>query len=82
METAEIIVQLNTVFRRVFENENINITVETTAMDVEEWDSLSHTILMMEVEKFFNVKFKLKEMLGFKNIGDMVNTIQTKLAGA
>ena len=79
MEQTEILAQVNALFKRVFENENISVNMNTTAEDVEEWDSLNHTVMIAEVEKHFNVRFKLREMLGFKNVGDMVSTIELKL---
>lgn len=80
MEIREILNQTNDVFRRVFENENINVNNETVAQDVPEWDSLNHTLMISEIEKHFGVRFKFKEVIAFKNVGDMVNTIQSKLA--
>ena len=55
------------------------INSETTADDVDEWDSLNHTVMIVEVEKHFTVKFKLKELLGFKNVGDMCRCIKVKV---
>ena len=79
MTENEILSQLNIIFIRVFENDKIIVTSNSSADDVEEWDSLSHTLMISEVEKHFNVKFKLKELLAFKNVGDMIRCIQTKL---
>ncbi|MBL0343156.1 MAG: acyl carrier protein [Bacteroidetes bacterium] len=80
MNQQEVLDQVNTIFRNVFENENLEINMETTADHVEEWDSLNHTMMIVEIEKHFNLKFKLKEVLSFQNVGDMVNTIVARLA--
>ncbi|MEO8087443.1 MAG: acyl carrier protein [Bacteroidota bacterium] len=82
MDQTEILAQVTALFKRVFENEHINVAMETTADDIDEWDSLNHTAMIGEVEKHFSIRFKLKEMLGFKNVGDMVRTIDAKLQGA
>lgn len=79
MNQQEVLEKVNVIFKRIFENDNLSIDMTTTADDVEEWDSLNHTLMIVEVEKFFNLKFKLKEVLGFQNVGDMVNTIVTRL---
>lgn len=79
METDHILSQVNILFKRIFENNNLTIEMKTNANDVDEWDSLNHTLMISEVEKHFNVKFKLKEILGFKNVGDMVHIIYAKL---
>ncbi|MBK7849835.1 MAG: acyl carrier protein [Bacteroidetes bacterium] len=82
MEKHEILNQLTGIFKRIFENETVILQMDTTANDVDGWDSLTHTSMIVEVEKHFMVKFKLKEVLGFKNVGDMVNMIHSKLAAA
>jgi acyl carrier protein len=82
MEIVQILSEVNLIFKRVFENENIIAQMETTANDVEEWNSMSHITMISEVEKHFNVQFKLKELLGFKNVGDMVRAIHAKKQGA
>lgn len=82
MNHTEILNQINTIFRRVFENDSLQIQMETSADDVDEWDSLNHTVMIVEVEKHFNIKFKLKEVLSFQNVGDMVNIIHSKITSA
>ena len=79
METSDILNEVNTIFKRIFENDTIVINPETVADDIDEWDSLNHTIMIVEVEKHFGVKFKLKEIMGFKNVGDMCRTVKIKL---
>lgn len=82
MSHIEILDQINAIFRRVFENDSLQIQMETSADDVDEWDSLNHTVMIVEVEKHFNIKFKLKEVLSFQNVGDMVNIIHGKVTSA
>lgn len=82
MELNEILLEVTEIYRKVLEDKSVLLTEETTANDVEGWDSMNHTILISEVEKYFNLRFKLKEMLGFKNVGDMIRTIHAKQQGA
>ena len=82
MNLEEILEQVNMIFKKVFDNDAIVVNLETTADHVEEWDSLNHTAMIVEVEKHFNLKFKLKEVLSFQNVGDMVRTIHAKLQAA
>lgn len=79
MDKNEILNQLTIIFKNIFENDAVILQMDTTANDVDGWDSLTHTSMIVEVEKHFNVKFKLKEVLSFKNVGDMVNMIHSKL---
>ena len=76
METREI---LNEVFRQVFDDDGIEIARETTANDIEEWDSLSHVNLIVAVEARFKVKFALRELQTLKNVGALIDLIDSKL---
>jgi acyl carrier protein len=80
MDTTSTIMNILTeVFRQVFDNPNIVLTPETTADEVEGWDSLSHVNLIMAIEMRFNISFMRKEALSFKNVGALADCIQTKL---
>lgn len=81
MSETEIYAQLTEIFRDVFDDETLTPTAETTADEVEEWDSLSHIRLMLSVEKAFGVRFSTVELGGLKKVGDLVALIQTKQAG-
>ncbi len=72
---------LTEVFQDVFENDGIVLTPETTANEVEGWDSLSHAILISAVELKFLVKFSTREVLRLKNVGDLVQLIDSKRTG-
>jgi acyl carrier protein len=80
MKEEEITVKLKSVFQKVLEENDITITREMTAQDIEKWDSLRHIQLISEVERAFGVKFKLREVLGMKNTGDLIDLIHTKKA--
>jgi len=76
MQTKEI---LNGVFQQVFDDDTIQISPEMTANDIEGWDSLSHVNLIVAVETKFNIRFNQKELLTFKNIGDLLRCIESKI---
>mgnify|MGYP005814521587 CR=1 FL=1 len=71
---------LTEVFRQVFDDPDIVLTPETTADMVEGWDSLSHINLIMAVENRFNIRFKQKEVMSFKNVGDLARCVEGKLS--
>ncbi len=70
---------LTDVFRQVFDDPAITLKPETTADDVEGWDSLSHVNLIMAVENRFNIRFSQKEVISFKNVGDLAKCVEKKL---
>lgn len=79
MDRAQIYEKLDVIFKTVFSNPDIVLSDSLTANDVDSWDSLTHMILITEVEKAFSVTFKLKELNKMKNVGDMVDIILSKL---
>ena len=74
-----ILEQLTPIFRQVFDDESIVLTRETTADDVDAWDSLSHLNLVAAVELKFKVRFALGELQTLKNVGHLVDLIDKKL---
>ena len=79
MERNDIMAQVQEVFRDELELDDLELTDETTADDVEEWDSLSHVQLVVALEKAFGIKFTSREILSWDNIGDLVDCISKKL---
>lgn len=75
MTKEKIYEMLDEVFQDVFDDENIHVTSETTADDIEDWDSLEHINLVVAVENKFNIKFNMSEVVKFKNVGEMVDVI-------
>ena len=80
MTREEIFGQLTTIFREIFDDDEIVLTDATTADDIEDWDSLDQINLLVAIEKKFNIKFKLDEVSHLANVGDMANLVQ-KLVG-
>ena len=71
----KIIERLNEVFQNVFDDEDITVDRDTTADDIEDWDSLEHIRLIAAVEREFGVKFTMKEVSSMKNVGEMMDII-------
>ena len=80
MSRTEIFEKLTEVFRDVFDDESIELAETTTAADIEDWDSLSHIMLLSAVEDDFGIKFDMKAVQGLKDVGAMVDLIQETLA--
>jgi acyl carrier protein len=80
MNKEMILNDLQAVFKQVLKRPDLEVTPELTAAKVPEWDSLSHLVLITEVEKHFQIKFKLKELISMGCVGDMIHLIETKTA--
>lgn len=70
--------KLQDVFQDVFDDDELVISRETTADDVEDWDSLQHVALVVNVEDAFGVKFTSLEVAGLENVGEWVDLIAKK----
>ena len=79
MEKEQIIEKLTTIFRTIFNDNSLVLVDDMTASDVENWDSLSHMLMISDVENVFSIKFKLKELNNVKNVGNLILLIKTKL---
>lgn len=79
MESAEVIHKLTKIFRQVLNNSSLILTNELTANDVAHWDSLTHMLLITEIENSFSIKFKLKDLNKMRNVGDMIAIITSKM---
>ena len=67
--------KLTKVFREVFDDDSIELTPGTTANDIDDWDSIEHINLVGAVENEFGLRFRMKEVSGMKNVGEMLDII-------
>ena len=76
----DIMTELNGVFRQLFEDESLTVTRSTTAQDIDDWDSITHMILVTAVEKKFGIKFSIADLTTLLMVGDMADLIEKKLS--
>lgn len=79
MTLATVLADVNAVIKEVLEDDNVTVREESTANDVDGWDSLTNIELMVAIEKHFRIRFTAAEIQGFKNVGEMSRTILAKL---
>ena len=78
MEKNEILSKVNELFNDVLDDDSIILKNELTASDIDGWDSLTHIQLIVAIEKSFKIKFTSREILSWKNVGEMVDCIALK----
>ena len=78
MTRNEILSQINEIFIDTLDNEDIVVKETTKAEDVDEWDSLTHILLVVAIEKHFKISFKSNEIQNWKDVGAMMDCIQEK----
>lgn len=79
MTANDYLKRINDIFIDVLENENIVLSETTTAEDIKEWDSLTHIQLIIAIEKSFKIRFTSAEILNWKNVGEMISSIEKKV---
>jgi acyl carrier protein len=72
--------KLTDVFRDVFDDDNLNINRNTSAADIEAWDSMMHVNLMLRVEGAFKLRLTSSEVTGLKNVGQLIDLIDARKA--
>lgn len=78
MTAEQVLQEIHPVFHDVLENDSIVLTRNTTANQVDGWDSLSHIDIIVGIEKRFGIRFTSAEIASFKNVGDLVDCIVKK----
>ena len=78
MEKSQILDEVQAIFREVLDNEEIVLANETTADDIEDWDSLTHIQLIVAIEKHFQIRFTSREILSWQNVGQLIDCIANK----
>lgn len=70
---------LSEVFKVVFDDEELSVTEENTANDIEGWDSMTHVLLLSAIEEKFGIEFNQKEVRKFQTVGDLLASVNNKL---
>ena len=79
MGRETVLEKLNEVFCGFFDDDSIVLSEETTSDDIEDWDSLEHIGLVVAIESAFGIKFSMGETIKMKNVGEMVDSIISKI---
>lgn len=80
MTENQVFTEVQEIFRDVFDDESLDITNETNANDIEEWDSLEQINLIVAMENTFKIKFTIDEVSELKNVGEMIALIAKKVS--
>ena len=75
----DILQRVNKIFRDTFDDDSLQITDETSAVDIEDWDSLAHVTLIVDMEKEFGLRLKAAEIGKLSNVGAMIDLFMTRI---
>ena len=79
MEKKDIIIKIKEILVSILGHENFEMVDELEAKNVDGWDSLSHMMIITEIEKKFEIQFKLKELNKLNNLGSLLKLISSKV---
>jgi len=79
MTKEDIFISVQEIFRDIFDDEDLLIENSTNSDDIEDWDSLNHINLVSAIEKEFDIKFALGELMELKDIGAMIDLMTKKI---
>lgn len=79
MTREDIFNGVQDIFRDIFDEDEMVIEEKTNSDNVEDWDSLNHINLVSAIEKEFNIRFTLEELLALKDVGAMLDLMLIKL---
>lgn len=79
MTKETILEKITEIFTQVLDHSNFTLLDTTTTDDVDGWGSLTHMIIIEQIEQEFNIKFKLLELMSMENVGDLINAIKSKV---
>jgi acyl carrier protein len=71
--------RLQQVFRKVFNDADLIIDQNTSAKDIDIWDSLTHMELIAAIEEEFSIRFSFDEVMRFHTVGDLMRSILGKI---
>ena len=79
MNEKVLLQRLNAIFQEVFDDPSIRVNRNTTADDIDDWDSLEHITLISAIENEFRMRFKMNEVSTMKNVGEMAKIIASRM---
>ena len=79
MNKDQILNEINNIFKDVLDNDQVTVNPKTTSDDIDEWDSLTHIQLIVAIEKKFKLKFSSTEISNWKDVREMIISIENKL---
>ncbi len=78
---ATVYQELTEVFHDVFMRDDIALTPDLTAKQVQGWDSFKQIEIIMASEEKWNIKFNTRELDSLMSVGDLAKMIVTKTGG-
>ena len=80
MSNEQVLEELQSVFQEAFDLDDVDLSMDTSPDDIEEWDSLSQIELLLAIEERFSIKFSLEDASSIHSVGNIVDAVVAKMA--
>jgi acyl carrier protein len=77
MDNITILKKIKPIFIKILEHDNFELSETSTTDDIDGWGSLTHMMIIEEIENVFKIKFKLFDLMTMENVGDLLKAIRT-----
>jgi acyl carrier protein len=79
MDKQEVLHKIQTAFENILEHNSFQLEEHTSAKDVDGWDSITHMMIITEIEEMYQIKFKLMDLMGMNTIADLIRTVEKEV---
>lgn len=79
METKEILERITPIFHEVFNDDELDVNMELTSDEIDDWSSITQMLMVTEIEKEFNIVFKLIDVASMNSVAEVIKAIKDKL---
>jgi acyl carrier protein len=76
----DLLAKIRATLADLLDNNDLQLSESTVADEVDDWDSINHVRLLIELEREFGFRFRADEAGGLKNVGELIDLIQAKLS--
>ena len=80
MNSDDLLKEVRGIIAGVLDQPDLQITRDTTAEDVRNWDSFNHINIVVAVQSHFGIKIRTSEVEELHRISELVDLVQRKLA--
>lgn len=75
---SDVLTDVRGIIRELLKQDELELAEDTTAADVDGWDSLSNIRIVIAIEKHFGIKFTAKEIQTYQDVGEFCRAIAEK----
>tara|TARA_R110002051_G_scaffold318588_1_gene401144 strand:- start:1887 stop:2144 length:258 start_codon:yes stop_codon:yes gene_type:complete len=79
MDKQEVLHKIQRAFEKILEHNNFQLGDQTSAKDVDGWDSITHMMIITEIEELYQIKFKLMDLMSMNTISDLIRAVEKEV---